>query len=153
MNGCVAPRPSRCSLGATGSGTIGADREPGDVQASAAIRSETPGFLAEVPGPSPIRLSRRTALTDDLSDEEAEIYQDLAGRAGVVARRLLAERGLIYLEDLDPEAARELLRAAWREAACERFAGLDISGLDAEIDAMVDSLVMVTSAPDGVRLH
>ena len=71
----------------------------------------------------------------------------------MVAGRLLAEGGLIYLEDLDPEAARELLRAAWREAARERFAGLDISGLDAEIDAMVDSLVMVTSAPDGVRLH
>lgn len=71
----------------------------------------------------------------------------------MVARRLLAERGLIYLDDLDPQAARELLRAAWREAARERFAGLDISELDAEIDAMVDSLVMVTPAPDGVRLH
>ena len=71
----------------------------------------------------------------------------------MVAGRLLAEGRLIYLEDLDPEAARELLRAASREAGRERFAGLDISGLDAEIDAMVDSLVMVTSAPDGVRLH
>lgn len=56
MTGWVAPSHSRCSLGVTGSGTIGADREPGDAQASAAIRSETPGFLAEVPGPSPIRL-------------------------------------------------------------------------------------------------
>ncbi len=71
----------------------------------------------------------------------------------MVASRLLAERGLIYLEDLDPQEARELLRAAWRAAARERFSGLDISELDAEIDAMVDSVVMVTSAPDGVRLH
>lgn len=71
----------------------------------------------------------------------------------MVAGRLLAERGLIYLEDLDPEAARELLRAAWREAARERFSGLDISELDAEIDAMVDSLVMSTPTPHGATLH
>lgn len=71
----------------------------------------------------------------------------------MVAGRLLAERGLIYLDDLNPEAARELLRAAWREAARERFSGLDISELDAEIDAMVDSLVMITPTPDGARLH
>lgn len=71
----------------------------------------------------------------------------------MVASRLLAERGLIYLEDLDPEAARELLRAAWREAARERFSGLDNSELDAAIDAMVDSLVMITPTPNGATLH
>jgi hypothetical protein len=31
----------------------------------------------------------------------------------LVASRLLAERGLIYREDLDADAARELLRSAW----------------------------------------
>lgn len=103
--------------------------------------------------PVPHSSSRRTALTENLSDEEAKIYQDLAGRAGVVAARLLAERGLIYLEDLKPEAARELLRAAWREAARERFSGLDISELDAEIDAVVDSLILITPTPDGATLH
>lgn len=49
---------------------------------------------------------------------------------------------MIYLDDLEPEAARELLRTAWREAAQTRFEGLDISELHAEIDIMVDSLVM-----------
>ncbi|MDA1322533.1 MAG: hypothetical protein ACT6R7_07480 [Brevundimonas aurantiaca] len=60
---------------------------------------------------------------------------------------------MIYLEDLKPEAARELLRAAWREAARERFSGLDISELDAEIDAVVDSLILITPTPDGATLH
>lgn len=80
-------------------------------------------------------------MTEELSADETEIYNDLAGRAGAVARRLLAERGLVYLEDLDPEAARDLLREAWREAAAMRFLGLDITDLHAEIDTMVDSLV------------
>lgn len=56
-------------------------------------------------------------MAEEFSSEEAEVYADLAERAGVVARRILAERGLVYLDDLDPEAAREVLRTAWRCAA------------------------------------
>lgn len=81
-------------------------------------------------------------MADALSAEETALYDDLAKRAGDVARRLLTERGLIYLEDLAPEAARELLRTARREAAQTRFEGLDIREHHAEIDIMVDSLVM-----------
>ena len=81
-------------------------------------------------------------MVDELTAEETELYNDLAERAGVVARRLLAERGLIYLEDLAAEDARAILRAAWREAARIRFDGEDITELLTEIDAMVASLVM-----------
>lgn len=81
-------------------------------------------------------------MTEPLTAEETALYEDLAERAGVVAKRLLAERGLIYLNDLDPEAARDVLRVAWREAAQSRFEGLDVTELHAEIDAMVDSIVM-----------
>ncbi len=81
-------------------------------------------------------------MADALNAEETALYDDLVKRAGEVARRLLTERGLIYLDDLAPETARELLRTAWREAAQTRFEGLDIRELHAEIDIMVDSLVM-----------
>ncbi|MET3835799.1 hypothetical protein ABIB58_001140 [Brevundimonas sp. UYEF29] len=81
-------------------------------------------------------------MAEELTAEEMAIYDDLAEQAGVVARRLLADRGLIYLEDMAPEAARNLLRAAWREAAQKRFDGHDLTELLAEIDAMVASIVM-----------
>ncbi|MBA4806908.1 hypothetical protein [Brevundimonas sp.] len=81
-------------------------------------------------------------MADEITAEETALYEDLAERAGEVARRLLAERGLIYLDDLDPEAARDLLGIAWREAAQTRFEGLDVSELHAEIDAMIQTLVM-----------
>ena len=58
-------------------------------------------------------------MAEEFSSEEAEAYADLAERAGVVARRILAERGLVYLDDLDPEAAREVLRTAWRCAIAQ----------------------------------
>ena len=53
-------------------------------------------------------------MAEELTAEETEIYSDLAEQAGVVARRLLAERGLIYLEDLAPEDARLPVRGAAR---------------------------------------
>lgn len=83
-------------------------------------------------------------MAEEFSSDEAAVYADLAERAGAVARRILAERGLIYLEDLDPDAAREVLRAAWREAAAE---------LHEEIDAMVESLILTPARPEGVPLH
>ncbi len=75
--------------------------------------------------------------------------------AGVIAKRLLAERGLIYLEDLDPDTSREVLRAAWQQAARERFPQMDIEELVVEIDAMIDSLIMdVQLAGDlGAAVH
>lgn len=80
---------------------------------------------------------------------------DLAKRAGVVATRMLADRGLIYIEDLDATSSRELLRAAWHEAARDMFAGKDVPELHAEIDSMIDSLNLdpPTSAPLGVPIH
>nr|WP_314433940.1 hypothetical protein [uncultured Brevundimonas sp.] len=84
--------------------------------------------------------------------DEDEVGADLARRAGIVATRLLADRGLIYLEDLAPEDARELLRAAWREAAVDRFGAADSADLLAEVDVMIDSLVM-TVRTDRDRLH
>lgn len=134
---------------------IGADLEPGDVHTSAAAGSETPGFFTEVPGPSPIRRPERIAVADEFTAEETALYDELAERAGEVARRILAERGLIYLDDLAPEAARDLLRIAWREAAQARFEGQDVSELHAEIDLMVDSLVMSSEsgAPAPASIH
>lgn len=73
--------------------------------------------------------------------------QDIAIRAGVVAKRLLAELGLHYLEDLAPDSARELLRAAWREAAGQMFQGPDLEVVHAEIDIMIDSLDMTEPPP------
>ncbi len=86
---------------------------------------------------------------------EAAAYADLAERAGVIAKRLLAERGLIYLEDLDPDTSREVLRAAWQQAARERFPEMDIVELVVEIDAMIDSLIIdVPLAGDvGAAVH
>lgn len=66
---------------------------------------------------------------------------DLMARAGVIAKRLLAERGLIYLNDLNPDESRDVLKAAWREAASDRFPTSDVAELRAEIDAMVESLI------------
>ncbi|WP_415289042.1 hypothetical protein RSD66_03795 [Brevundimonas sp. S1H14] len=73
--------------------------------------------------------------------------QDIAIRAGIVAQRLLAELGLHYLEDLAPDSARELLRAAWREAAGQMFQGPDLDVVQAEIDIMIDSLDMTEPPP------
>ncbi|HRO32052.1 MAG TPA: hypothetical protein PLQ03_01425 [Brevundimonas sp.] len=94
-------------------------------------------------------------MAEELTAEETEIYSDLAEQAGVVARRLLAERGLTYLEDLAPEDARDVLRSAWREAARTEFEGHDLTELLAEIDAMVDSLVMTDPSSCGspVSIH
>ncbi|HAF81403.1 MAG TPA: hypothetical protein DCG66_10365 [Brevundimonas sp.] len=92
-------------------------------------------------------------MADEITAEETALYEDLAERAGEVARRLLAERGLIYLDDLDPEAARDLLRIAWREAAQTRFEGLDISELHAEIDAMIESLVITPQGETLTSIH
>jgi len=91
-------------------------------------------------------------VAEDLSAEETEIYEDLAERAGTVAHRLLSEQGVSWLDDLHPEAARALLRKAWRAAARDRFGELDISELYAEIDAMVDSLVMTPPPKDKATL-
>lgn len=74
------------------------------------------------------------------TNNEEEILADLGARAGVVAKRLLASRGLIYLNDLNPDDCREVLKAAWREAATDRFPNSDAAELHAEIDAMVESL-------------
>ncbi|MBB5738628.1 MAG: hypothetical protein KKC29_00020 [Alphaproteobacteria bacterium] len=52
-------------------------------------------------------------MADEFTAEETALYDELAERAGEVARRILAERGLIYLDDLTPAAARDLLRIAW----------------------------------------
>ncbi len=65
----------------------------------------------------------------------------------MVAQRLLAERGLHYLEDLTPDDARALLRAAWREAAEQMFQGPDLDLVRAEIDIMIDSLDMTEPPP------
>ena len=65
----------------------------------------------------------------------------------MVAQRLLAERGLHYLEDLPPDEARVLLRAAWREAAEQMFQGPDLDLVRAEIDIMIDSLDMTEPPP------
>lgn len=92
-------------------------------------------------------------MAEELSDEEAALYDELAEEAGVVATRLLAERGLIYLEDLAPEEAREVLRTAWLEATEARFAGQDLEELRGEIHAMIDSLVIDLSRPPGVAVH
>jgi len=73
--------------------------------------------------------------------DEEEIMADLAVRAGIVAKRLLAARGLIYLNDLNPDECREVLKAAWRDAATDRFPNHDVTELHAEIDAMVESLI------------
>ncbi|WP_374321464.1 hypothetical protein [Brevundimonas sp.] len=72
---------------------------------------------------------------------------DLAVRAGRVAKRLLAERGLFYLEDLNPDDCRTLLRAAWCEAAAQLLSGADLSLVEAEIDIMIDSLDMTPPRP------
>ena len=66
---------------------------------------------------------------------------DLMERAGVVAKRLLAERGLIYLNDLNPDDCNEVLKQAWREAARDRFPDADLTELFAEIDEMIESLI------------
>lgn len=94
-------------------------------------------------------------MVDEFTAEETKLYNDLAEQAGVVARRLLADRGLIYLEDLAPEDARANLRAAWREAARTRFDGEDITELLTEIDAMVASLIMSfpASGTPAVSIH
>lgn len=94
-------------------------------------------------------------MADEFTAEETVLYDELAERAGEVARRILAERGLIYLDDLAPEAARDLLRIAWREAAQAQFEGQDVSELYAEIDLMVDSLVMSSEsgAPAPASIH
>ncbi|MBD3833551.1 MAG: hypothetical protein IE910_09425 [Brevundimonas sp.] len=73
--------------------------------------------------------------------------EDIAARAGVVAQRLLTERGLFYLDDLGADEARELLRAAWREAAEQMFQGPDLDLVRAEIDIMIDSLDMTEPPP------
>jgi hypothetical protein len=72
---------------------------------------------------------------------------DITTRAGVVAQRMLVERGLHFLEDLSPDDARELLRAAWREAAAQMFRGPDLDVVRKEIDIMIDSLDMTEPAP------
>jgi hypothetical protein len=51
-------------------------------------------------------------MDNDLSPEEEVIYIALATRAGVIAKRILSEGGVAYLDDLAAEAAREFLRAA-----------------------------------------
>lgn len=84
------------------------------------------------------RLSRSSASTP---------ADDISARAGVVAQRLLAERGLYYLEDLAPDDARELLRAAWREAAEQMFEGPDLDVVHAEINITIDSLDMSEPPP------
>jgi adenine-specific DNA methylase len=81
-----------------------------------------------------VRTRRKTNAKDD-------IMADLAARAGVIAKRLLAARGLIYLNDLNPDECRDVLKAAWREAATDRFPEHDVAELHAEIDAMVESLI------------
>ena len=80
---------------------------------------------------------------------------DISSRAGLVAQRLLAERGLVYLEDLTADDARELLRSAWREAAEQMFEGPDLSLVHAEIDIMIDSLDMTEPPPpmDRTQMH
>ncbi|WP_287105437.1 MULTISPECIES: hypothetical protein [unclassified Brevundimonas] len=83
----------------------------------------------------------------DRADDEGAGTSDLAVRAGRVAKRLLAERGLVYLDDLAPDDCRTLLRAAWREAAAQLFSGADLDLVEAEIDIMIDSLDMTPSPP------
>lgn len=65
----------------------------------------------------------------------------------MVAQRMLGERGLHYLEDLAPDDARELLRAAWREAAEQMFQGSDLNLVLGEVDIMIDSLDMTEPPP------
>jgi len=83
----------------------------------------------------------------DQAEHDEAGTSDLAMRAGLVAKRLLAERGLIYLEDLNPDDCRTLLRAAWREAAAQLFSGADLDLVEAEIDIMIDSLDMTPAPP------
>lgn len=83
----------------------------------------------------------------DRAEKDESGTSDLAERAGLVAKRLLAERGLIYLEDLNPNDCRTLLRSAWREAAAQLFTGADLSLVEAEIDIMIDSLDMTPPPP------
>ena len=147
----IACVPTACRLEETGSGSIGTDREPGDVSDVGGGRLRNPGLPRRSSRPVPYSPSRKTIVAEDVTDEETEIYEDLARRAGIVARRLLAERGLAYLDDLDAEEARDLLRLAWREAAETRFDGLDLNKLHAEIDAMVASLDMTDLAPGATK--
>lgn len=94
-------------------------------------------------------------MSDELSPEEDAILSDLAERAGRIATRLLEARDIAYFDDLESEDAREVLLAAWRAAAAERFAGQDISELHAGIDAMVESLVTELHRPwrCGLQFH
>ncbi|MBJ7483509.1 hypothetical protein [Brevundimonas sp.] len=78
---------------------------------------------------------------DHATENEDAIMADLLERAGIVAKRLLAERGLIYLNDLNPDESTAVLKEAWHEAARDRFPDADLAELHAEIDAMVESLI------------
>lgn len=91
---------------------------------------------------------RRRAKSGNRSPSAtASPSEDIATRAGIVAQRLLSELGLDYLEDLAPDSARELLRAAWREAAGQMFQAGDLDVVQAEIDIMIDSLDMTEPPP------
>lgn len=92
-------------------------------------------------------MPRRIKVLTQGAAGDAPRAGDIATRAGVVAQRLLAERGLHYLEDMLPDEARELLRAAWREAAKQMFKGRDLDVVQAEIDIMIDSLDMTEPPP------
>ena len=92
-------------------------------------------------------MPRRTKSLKRGAAGDAAPAGDIATRAGVVAQRLLAERGLHYLEDMLPDDARELLRAAWREAAEQMFEGRDLDVVQAEIDIMLDSLDITEPPP------
>lgn len=90
---------------------------------------------------------RRSEAGKQSPSKAASPTDDIAARAGVVAQRLLAELGLRYVEDLPPDSARELLRAAWHEAAGQMFQGRDLGVVQAEIDIMIDSLDMGDTPP------
>lgn len=75
-------------------------------------------------------------------DDDEAIFTELAERAGVVARRILSERGVQFLDDLAPDLSREVLRTAWHEAAASRFPDVDVRELYDAIDEMVNSLIM-----------
>ena len=73
----------------------------------------------------------------------------MAEGAQVIGRALAAGHRprSILVEGKRADEARELLRAAWREAAEQMFQGPDLDLVRAEIDIMIDSLDMTEPPP------
>jgi hypothetical protein len=76
-----------------------------------------------------------------LTADEIDVFHLLAGKAGEVAYRLLAERGAAHLNDFTAEAGRRILRQAWQEVAEVHFAGDDAANLQSAILEFVEAMI------------